>query len=145
MVLATKKNCQRVLAASLRLVSAMTGNPPLVTCSHMQEQLQNASSQQENSKDQYIYKTAIILREEIEGRTYSNAIKCFKYFSRESEINRTQKASSINAATMSQKRLETEGSLPEVIPQDENEERSCLSISEDAIHCNSNEKKMPKP
>ena len=30
MVLATKKNCQRVLAASLRVVSAMTGNPPLV-------------------------------------------------------------------------------------------------------------------
>ena len=29
MVLATKKNCQRVLAASLRVVSAMTGNPPL--------------------------------------------------------------------------------------------------------------------
>ena len=28
MVLA-KKNCQRVLAASLRVVSAMTGNPPL--------------------------------------------------------------------------------------------------------------------
>ena len=25
---ATKKNCQRVLAASLRVVSAMTGNPP---------------------------------------------------------------------------------------------------------------------
>ena len=30
MVLATKKNCQRVLAAGLRVVSAMTGNPPLV-------------------------------------------------------------------------------------------------------------------
>ena len=30
MVLATKKNCQRVLAASLRVVSAMTGNPPLL-------------------------------------------------------------------------------------------------------------------
>ena len=29
MVLATKKHCQRVLAASLRAVSAMTGNPPL--------------------------------------------------------------------------------------------------------------------
>ena len=29
MALATKKNCQRVLAASLRVVSAMTGNPPL--------------------------------------------------------------------------------------------------------------------
>ena len=29
MVLATKKNCQRVLAASFRVVSAMTGNPPL--------------------------------------------------------------------------------------------------------------------
>ena len=29
MVLAPKKNCQRVLAASLRVVSAMTGNPPL--------------------------------------------------------------------------------------------------------------------
>ena len=29
MVLATKKNCQRVLAAGLRVVSAMTGNPPL--------------------------------------------------------------------------------------------------------------------
>ena len=29
MVLATKKNCQGVLAASLRVVSAMTGNPPL--------------------------------------------------------------------------------------------------------------------
>ena len=29
MVLATKKNCQRVLAASLRVVSAMTGNPPI--------------------------------------------------------------------------------------------------------------------
>ena len=28
MVLATKKNCQRVLAANLRVVSAMTGNPP---------------------------------------------------------------------------------------------------------------------
>ena len=28
MVLAAKKNCQRVLAASLRVVSAMTGNPP---------------------------------------------------------------------------------------------------------------------
>ena len=28
MVLATKKNCQRVLAAGLRVVSAMTGNPP---------------------------------------------------------------------------------------------------------------------
>ena len=27
-LLATKKNCQRVLAASLRVVSAMTGNPP---------------------------------------------------------------------------------------------------------------------
>ena len=26
---ATKKNCQRVLAAGLRVVSAMTGNPPL--------------------------------------------------------------------------------------------------------------------
>ena len=32
MVLATKKNCQRVLAAGLRVVSAMTGNPPLGTC-----------------------------------------------------------------------------------------------------------------
>ena len=32
MVLATKKNCQRVLAASLRVVSAMTGNPPLSMC-----------------------------------------------------------------------------------------------------------------
>ena len=31
MVLATKKNCQRVLAASLRVVSAITGNPPLRT------------------------------------------------------------------------------------------------------------------
>ena len=31
MVLATKKNCQRVLAASLRVVSAMTGNPPLLS------------------------------------------------------------------------------------------------------------------
>ena len=30
MVLATKKNCQRVLAASLRVVSAMTGNLPLI-------------------------------------------------------------------------------------------------------------------
>ena len=30
MMLATKKNCQRVLAASLRVVSAMTGNPPLI-------------------------------------------------------------------------------------------------------------------
>ena len=30
MVLATQKNCQRVLAASLRVVSAMTGNPPLL-------------------------------------------------------------------------------------------------------------------
>ena len=30
MVLATKKNCQRVLVASLRVVSAMTGNPPLI-------------------------------------------------------------------------------------------------------------------
>ena len=29
MVLATKKDCQRVLAASLRVVSAITGNPPL--------------------------------------------------------------------------------------------------------------------
>ena len=29
MVLATKKNCQRVLAAGLRVVSAITGNPPL--------------------------------------------------------------------------------------------------------------------
>ena len=29
MVLATKKNCQRVFAAGLRVVSAMTGNPPL--------------------------------------------------------------------------------------------------------------------
>ena len=28
MVLATKKNCQRVLAAGLRVVSAMTGNSP---------------------------------------------------------------------------------------------------------------------
>ena len=28
-VLATKKNCQRVPAGSLRVVSAMTGNPPL--------------------------------------------------------------------------------------------------------------------
>ena len=31
MVLAAKNNCQRVLAASLRVVSAMTGNPPLVS------------------------------------------------------------------------------------------------------------------
>ena len=31
MVLATKKHCQRVLAASLRVVCAMTGNPPLRT------------------------------------------------------------------------------------------------------------------
>ena len=31
-MLATKKNCQRVLAASLRVVSAMTGNPPLERC-----------------------------------------------------------------------------------------------------------------
>ena len=30
MVLARKKNCQRVLAVGLRVVSAMTGNPPLV-------------------------------------------------------------------------------------------------------------------
>ena len=29
MVLATKKNCQRVLAAGLRMASAITGNPPL--------------------------------------------------------------------------------------------------------------------
>ena len=29
MVKATKKNCQQVLAASLRVVSAMTENPPL--------------------------------------------------------------------------------------------------------------------
>ena len=35
MVLATKKNCQRVLAASLRVVSAMTGNPPLYLRSDM--------------------------------------------------------------------------------------------------------------
>ena len=31
MVLATKKNCLRVLAGSLRVVSAMTGNPPLAS------------------------------------------------------------------------------------------------------------------
>ena len=41
MVLATKKNCQRVLAASLRVVSAMTGNPPLICYS----QRVNATSQ----------------------------------------------------------------------------------------------------
>ena len=29
MVLATKNNCQRVLEAGLRVVSSMTGNPPL--------------------------------------------------------------------------------------------------------------------
>ena len=31
-MLATKKNCQRVLAGSLRVVSAMAGNPPLTLC-----------------------------------------------------------------------------------------------------------------
>ena len=35
MVLATKKNCQRVLAASLRVVSAMTGNLPLGSATEM--------------------------------------------------------------------------------------------------------------
>ena len=41
MVLATKKNCQRVLAASLRVVSAMTGNPPLLRRATLLSQPEN--------------------------------------------------------------------------------------------------------
>ena len=46
MVLATKKNCQRVLAASLRVVSAMTGNPPLSGDPDHQRQTQNFSKEE---------------------------------------------------------------------------------------------------
>ena len=45
--------------------------------------------------------------------------------------------------TMSQKRFETEGSLPEFTPQDENEERSCLSIYKILFTATQMEK-MPK-
>ena len=46
---------------------------------------------------------------------------------------------------MPQNQFEVEGTLSEVTPQDEDQERNCLSISQDIIHCNSSgTQKMPK-
>ena len=114
----------------------------------MQEHLQNVSPQRKIEANQYIYKTALLLREEmdsVEGITIKPLDVSDIYLEKAKSIVPNMLQKLILLLTMPQNQFEVEGALSEVTPQDEDQERNCLSISQDIIHCNSSgTQKMPK-
>ena len=106
----------------------------------MQEHLQNVSSQREIEANQYLYKTALLLREEmdsVEGITIKPLDVSDISLEKAKSIVPNMLQKLILLLTMPQNQFEVEGALSEVTPQDEDQERNCLSISQDIIHCSS--------
>ena len=136
-----RNKSELVCSSDINIADLINHNADLnFSHSQMQEHLQNVSSQREIEANQYLYKTALLLREEmdsVEGITIKPLDVSDISLEKAKSIvpNTLQKL--ILLLTVPQNQFEVEGALSEVTPQDEDQERNCLSISQDIIHCSS--------